>query len=99
MLKNEPEDNVSIVAIGPLTNIAKAAQHDPKTFSKRNILIVLTENAVRELIIMGGTLIIPGNVTPVAGPSSIIFSNVGRVQYRYRSRSGFDIIFIHVNNI
>ena len=34
LLEKEPEDTVTIVAVGPLTNVAKAAQHDAKIFSK-----------------------------------------------------------------
>jgi inosine-uridine nucleoside N-ribohydrolase len=34
VLEREPQDTVSIVAVGPLTNVAKAAEHDPKIFSK-----------------------------------------------------------------
>ena len=68
LLKEEPENSVSIVALGPLTNIARAAEGDPKTFSKgKYISLRLLMESVREVIVMGGTLIIPGNVTPVGG--------------------------------
>jgi inosine-uridine nucleoside N-ribohydrolase len=33
----------------------------------------MTDVKVREVIVMGGTLIIPGNVTPVAGGSTCFF--------------------------
>lgn len=55
ILKNEPKDSVVIIAIGPLMNLAKAAELDPIAFSR-----------VKEVVSMGGALNIPGNVTPFA---------------------------------
>lgn len=55
ILAREPAGEVIIVALGPLMNIAKAAELDPVTFSR-----------VRQVVSMGGTLDKPGNVTPYA---------------------------------
>ncbi|ANB14267.1 hypothetical protein AWJ20_5229 [Sugiyamaella lignohabitans] len=52
--ENEP-GTVIICAIGPLMNLAMAAQIDPITFSR-----------VKKVVSMGGALLEPGNVTPTA---------------------------------
>lgn len=46
---------ITLVAIGPLTNIALALRREPRI-----------AQYVREVVIMGGALRVPGNVTPAA---------------------------------
>jgi inosine-uridine nucleoside N-ribohydrolase len=46
---------ITLVAIGPLTNIALAFRREPRI-----------AQSVREVVIMGGALRVPGNVTPGA---------------------------------
>lgn len=51
ILKNIKQGVTTIVATGPLTNIAQAFQKDKKTMS-----------SLKELIIMGGVILKPGNI-------------------------------------
>lgn len=51
----QSEDDISIIALWPLTNIARAILQDPDTFLK-----------VKELIVMGGAIRVPGNKNRVA---------------------------------
>ena len=46
---------ITLVALGPLTNLALAARVEPRI-----------AEAVREVVIMGGALRVPGNVSPAA---------------------------------
>jgi purine nucleosidase len=50
----EPNE-INLFAIGPLTNIAMAVRKEPRF-----------ANAVKELVVMGGAILEPGNVTPLA---------------------------------
>lgn len=46
---------VTLIAVGPLTNLAQALQRQPRL-----------AGAVRQLVLMGGAVFCPGNITPVA---------------------------------
>ncbi len=54
IIKANPK-KVTIVALGPLTNIAEAIRKDPKTMMR-----------IQEIIIMGGAIKVPGNKNRVA---------------------------------
>ncbi|CAD6581728.1 MAG: hypothetical protein TREMPRED_003074 [Tremellales sp. Tagirdzhanova-0007] len=55
VLRSEKSDTVTIVALGPLTNLAHALRTDPKTFSR-----------VANVVWMGGALDHPGNTSASA---------------------------------
>jgi len=57
---NNHHDEITLVATGPLTNIASAILKDPRTMRK-----------IKEIIVMGGAVNVPGNIPPGAAEFNI----------------------------
>jgi inosine-uridine nucleoside N-ribohydrolase len=78
-------DAITIVALGPLTNIARAFQRDPELPS-----------LVGRVVIMGGTVSGPGNITPAAEFN--IYCDPPSAQAVFRSPSTKTLIPLDVTN-
>jgi len=54
VLEENPPDTITVIAIGPLTNLALAASHTPTVLMR-----------AKSVLVMGGAISVPGNITPV----------------------------------
>ncbi|KAJ50536.1 purine nucleosidase [Clostridium tetanomorphum] len=66
------EREVSIIVLGPMTNIAKAMEKDNETFSK-----------VKEIVSMGGTFKSHGNSSPIAEFNYFVDPHAAKYVYRH----------------
>lgn len=73
-IRTEPEGSVTILAVGPLTNIARAFQRDPELAS-----------LVGQIVMMGGSYSGPGNITPTAEFNVYCDPKSARVVFRSHS--------------
>lgn len=74
ILDESPPNTITLIAIGPLTTFALAASQSPQTFLK-----------AKNLIVMGGTIHEPGNITPVAEFNCIADANAAARVYALTS--------------
>jgi inosine-uridine nucleoside N-ribohydrolase len=63
-------DEVTLVAIGPLTNLAMAIRLEPRTIS-----------SIKEIICMGGAIRHPGNTTPLAEFNTYVDPHAAHIVY------------------
>jgi inosine-uridine nucleoside N-ribohydrolase len=55
LLEENPPNTIDVIAVGPLTTVAVAAAHSPQTLMR-----------AKSIIVMGGSIDVPGNITPLA---------------------------------
>ncbi len=84
-IREAPEGTVTIVALGPLTNIARALARDPELASM-----------VGQIVITGGAVLGPGNITPVAEFN--IYCDPASAQAVFRSPSTKTLVPLDVTN-
>jgi len=85
-VRGAPEGSVTIVALGPLTNIARAFVLDPELPS-----------LVGRVVMMGGAVAGPGNITPAAEFN--VYCDPISAQAVFRSRSTKTLIPLDVTNL
>jgi purine nucleosidase/pyrimidine-specific ribonucleoside hydrolase len=69
-LVRESPGQHTLVALGPLTNLAVAWQREPRTFQQ-----------LAELVIMGGAVTVPGNVTAIAEFNMYVDPDAARIVF------------------
>jgi len=84
-IRDAPEGAVTVVALGPLTNVARAFARDPELHS-----------LVGEVVMMGGTIAGPGNITPAAEFN--VYCDPPSAQAVFRSRSTKSLVPLDVTN-
>jgi inosine-uridine nucleoside N-ribohydrolase len=84
-IRAAPEGAVTIVALGPLTNVARAFLRDPELPS-----------LVGRIVMMGGAVAGPGNITPAAEFN--IYCDPPSARAVFRSRSTKTLIPLDVTN-
>jgi len=84
-VRDAPEAAVTVVALGPMTNIARALARDPDLHS-----------VVGQIVMMGGTVSGPGNITPAAEFN--IYCDPTAAKAVFRSRSTKTLVPLDVTN-
>lgn len=74
-MANEYKKDLTIVAVGPLTNVAKAIQKDPQFAEK-----------VGRIVIMGGAVLLPGNVSQLAEANIYQDSNAANIVFTSKAK-------------
>ena len=84
-VRDAPEGSVTIVALGPLTNVARAMILDPELHS-----------LVGEIVMMGGAVSGPGNITPTAEFN--VYCDPASARAVFHSRSTKTLVPLDVTN-
>lgn len=56
LIRSEPDQSITYIALGPLTDLSRMLEKDP----------ALVKDRLGRIVCMGGALDVPGNSTPVA---------------------------------